>query len=580
MSLTGALSTTLAGLQNTEARINTLSQNVSNADKPGYTRKEIESTYISVNGQTVPLGGSIETVNFNPYLFESLIEDTSGASFDTIIFDFLSNYTSELGSIDGDNSLSSFVNNLSTALDRLTINPEDTSLKNAVVSAADRLAVELNRKTASVQDFRLQADQNIESVVDRINGAVARIEDLNQSIVEADIFGVSTANLEDDRRTELETLANLIDLNYFINSNNEVQIYTGGRPLLDSVPHTIEYTANANLGATSIFPVGFNPIDLDGFDITTVIQSGELGGLIELRDSIFTQEQEKLDEFSVVLIRELNSLLNTGASIPGRPTIIGEFEGFTGATPFGATGSVRIATTDANGIVQNFADIPLAGLLTITDLTNAINTALGPDVTASVAAPNGVLSLVANNAGEGLTLNQLDSDVTATGQDLSSFFGLNNFFKGNAASDIAISDYLVANGANLATSQLQAGALAIGDAGVNPGDSSLATLLNDAFTNDYNFVAAGNFAAQTENLGNYISSFISNAALQTSNAESNRDISVALTEQTKTTLQNISAVNVDEELANLIDLEAKYEASATMIATIQELFDTLLQAIR
>jgi len=529
MALTSALNTTLSGLQNTESRINVLSQNVSNADKPGYTRKEIENSYISVNGQTIPLRGSIETVNFNPYLFESLIEDTSGASYNSVIFDYLSSYTSELGSIDGDNSLSSFVNNLATALDRLTINPEDTSLKNAVVSAADRLAVELNRKTSAIQDFRLQADQNIENVVDQINGAVARIEDLNKSIVQAEVYGVSTSNLEDDRRAEIETLANLIDVNYFINNNNEVQIYTGGRPLLDSTPHVIEYTANANLGKNSIYPVGFNPIDLDGFDITTVIHSGELGGLIQLRDSVLTQEQEKIDEFSAVLIRELNTLLNTGASIPGRPTMVGEFEGFAGATPFGATGSIRVATTDADGIVQNFADIPLAGLLTITDLTNAINTALGPDVTASVAGPTGVLSLVANNAGEGLALNQLNSDITATGQDFSTFFGLNNFFQGNDASDIAISDYLVSDGSTLATSQLQAGALAIGDAGVNPGDSSLTTLLNDAFTTDYNFVAAGNFPAQSENLGNYISNFISDASLRTTNAEANRDISVALT---------------------------------------------------
>jgi len=124
-----------------------LSDNISNADKAGYTRKEIENSYISVNGQTVPLRGTIETVNFNPYLFESLIEDTSGASFNTVVFDYLFDYTAELGSIDGDNSLSSFVNNLSTALDRLTVTPEDASLKSAVVSAADRLAVELNRKT-------------------------------------------------------------------------------------------------------------------------------------------------------------------------------------------------------------------------------------------------------------------------------------------------------------------------------------------------------------------------------------------------------------------------------------------------
>ncbi|GAB5388715.1 MAG: flagellar hook-associated protein FlgK [Alphaproteobacteria bacterium] len=44
-------------------------------------------------------------------------------------------------------------------------------------------------------------------------------------------------------------------------------------------------------------------------------------------------------------------------------------------------------------------------------------------------------------------------------------------------------------------------------------------------------------------------------------------------------LKNDSAVNIDEEMAELIKLEASYSASAKAISTIQEMFDQLLNAV-
>lgn len=577
-TLSNALTNTVSGLQNTESRINVLSGNVTNADKPGYTRKELENSYINVNGQTLVSTSSIETVNFNPYLFESLVEDTSIAAFNTLFADYLSTYTNELGTINGDNSLSAFANDLAASLDRLSLTPEDASLKNQVIANASRLATELNRTSESIQDYRLQADQNIERTVVQINESVTRIEELNEQIIEADVYNTTSSNLEDERRAELEKLSSLINIKYFINNDNEVQIYTGGRPLLTAQAHRIEYSSNTNLDKTTLYPGGFGAIDIDGFDLTTTLKQGELGALVQLRDETFVQEQAKMDEYSSVLIRELNTLLNTGASVPAPSDVIGAVEGLAGVTPLGATGFVRIATTDINGVVQNFSDINLTVLADVNALIGAINGALGPDVTASLTA-DGELRLLANNAGEGIAINQLDS-AFAGPETFSMRFGLNNFFDGSGADDIMVSQYLLDNGENLATSSLTATALAIGDVGVNIGDSSLTTLMSNAFKVDTTYNAAGNFSAQTESLNNYIDKIISDAAYRTNNAEANRDVSITLIEQAKTTLQNLSAVNVDEELANLIDLEAKYEASATMIATIQELFDALLAAVR
>src|SRR5581483_267857 len=44
--------------------------------------------------------------------------------------------------------------------------------------------------------------------------------------------------------------------------------------------------------------------------------------------------------------------------------------------------------------------------------------------------------------------------------------------------------------------------------------------------------------------------------------------------------QSISGVNLDEQAANLVSFQQAYQAAATVIATAQTLFDTLLAAVR
>jgi flagellar hook-associated protein 1 FlgK len=577
--LTSALYSSFAGIRNTESKISVTADNVANADKPGYTRKEYETSYAATVGRTLPSSGTIATVDYNPFLLEAMIEDISIASKNSLLSDYRTAYANELGFTDGDNSASAYLNDIITGLDRLALTPEDDSLKSQVVFASQRLANELNRISVSIQDSRLQADEEIEALVVEINNRLERIDDLNQNITFARTTGVTTANLEDDRRVELEALSELIDINYFTNQDGEIKIDTQGRPLLDSRAHTITYTANTALDKNTLYPAGFNAIDLDGFDLTPVVSSGKLGALIEVRDDFMVEEQAKLDEFANVLIREMNEVLNEGASIPPRQTMIGSLNGLNVGTPLGATGSVRIATVDANGIVQNFTDINLAPLLDVGDLIAAINGALGPDVTAGIS-PDNEFQIVANNAGEGLAINELTSSLLPDGENFSDYFGLNNLFDGDGADNITVSEYLTSDTAALATSRLTGGVLAIGDTGLFVGDSSLTQDMNNAFGSTYSFNAAGNFAGQTELIDNYIDKIIADAAFRANDAATDAEIGQALVNQTRTTLTNLSGVNIDEEMTTLIDLEARYEASATLLATIQDMFDTLISAVR
>ena len=576
MSLIFSLSTSFAGLRNTEAQLSVASSNVTNADKTGYTRKSYEADYITTSAGTVPVDGTTVTANYDEYLYKAMISDSSESGYYEIFSDYLSNYADRLGETGEDSTLNSALDDLAASLDSLTQTPEDSSLKSEVVRNAELLTYEIRSLSSSVQDLRAQADQDIALAVNEINQSLEKLEKLNEQIARAEATDQSTADLEDERRVELEAVSSYLDVDYFIDSNNQLKIYTGGRALLDSKAHTLSYTQANIVNSSVTYPGGFSAIELNGVDITSSITSGKVGALLELRDTTLVEEQAKLDEFATVLMDEMNALLNSGASLPARSEITGELQGLSGTDPVSATGSVRISTVDENGEILSVADIDLSSAVTLDDIVASINSALGPDVTASITA-SGELQLVANNSGEGLALNQLDSDIGGT--SFSNYFGLNNMFTGTGAENIYVSDYLRDNADYLATSSLSATAV-VGDAGINAGDSTLTEEMQNLFSASVSFSAAGNFGAQSSSLDRYVDKIMSDIASRADNASEEYSTVNILYEQTKTSLQNLSGVNIDEEMAQIVELESKYEAGATLIATIQDMFSELIAAVR
>ncbi|MEC9235693.1 MAG: flagellar hook-associated protein FlgK, partial [Pseudomonadota bacterium] len=309
MSLIGALNNTFAGLKDTEARLNVTSQNVTNADKAGYTRKVYNSEYGTTDFSTIPSGGTIDAAFSDPYLQKAMIEDTSDAGKHTTVATYLEEYANNLGKISSQSTISSAIDGIAAALDGLSVTPEDDSLKVQVVNEAERVAYELTSLSDNIQDLRARADQEIGNIVDEINASLQRLDEINVQITLTGSTGRSVAELEDQRRTELEKLAENMDINYFVDNNNQVNIYSGGRPLLDSAVHQLDYTAASNVAGSTLYPAGFSPIDLNGTDITTLIKGGELAGLIDVRDSYLVEEQEKLDEFATALMDTMNALL-------------------------------------------------------------------------------------------------------------------------------------------------------------------------------------------------------------------------------------------------------------------------------
>lgn len=579
MALTSALNMALRGMMSTELKTNLSSQNITNADKAGYSRKSLDVQYITTSAGSTPVSGIVVGSN-NKFYVSALIDDISAYSTRNVISSSLDFYTTQLGNTDGSNTLSSYLDDLYATMQYLATNPETAANKSEVIQTASNLANTMRDMSNSIQELRLQNEQMIANSVDSINAILDRIDVLNEKVTSGANNDASLAEYEDQRAIELQNLAAELDIQYFYTSDNRVQIYTGGgAALLLTDPHHLSYTVtNVVTGSTS-YPADFSPIDLDGVDITTSISGGNLAGFIELRDSIYVDEQEKLDELANVLKTEVNTLLNTGASVPPRSLMEGSLQGLTGPTGFSATGSIRVAITDSEGIVQDYADISLVGMTDINDVLTAINGIAG--LTASLNA-DGELSISVTPSTNGVVINPLDSAVTSsTGESFSQYFGLNDLFTGTTAENISVSDDLLLNPEYLSISVLSSSAtLAIGDRGVARGDGSVADQISNMLNSNVSFNAAGDFTAQSNTLLRYAQAFMSSAANQADLAQKEADTTYLTFKASSDLMSSTSGVNIDEETAKLLIYQNQYQAGAQVVSTIQEMLQTLIDAIR
>jgi flagellar hook-associated protein 1 FlgK len=217
-------------------------------------------------------------------------------------------------------------------------------------------------------------------------------------------------------------------------------------------------------------------------------------------------------------------------------------------------------------------------MATINDVLTALNAI--PNISASLNA-TGQLQISSTVANSGIAINTMSSDVGPLNQGFSHYFGLNDLFSGDGAETIDVAEFLRRSNNYLATGTFSSSAtLAAGDRGVSRGDGSVADALSDLLVNNVSFDAAGNFASQSNTLKGYMESIMANAANRAQIADDEAETSRLIYQQTKDILNNKSGVNIDEETARMVDLQTKYQASASVVLTIRTMFQALMDAIR
>ncbi len=227
-----------------------------------------------------------------------------------------------------------------------------------------------------------------------------------------------------------------------------------------------------------------------------------------------------------------------------------------------------IDTANVTGIAGGTITVnPGDSLKTIRDKINS-NAALQGTITASV---------VPEGAGERLRVTSvLGRQIAVTqqgGTDAIDALGL-DLTDAARSQSLKVNQTLVYNPAAIAHGKIQLDPL-LGTYFMANADNANALELSQMMTSQVTIEAAGSLAAGSITLGDYASTIIarsaSQAAVTKTNLQQQRDLASALEQKQS----QLSGVNLDEEMSQLMIYQNSYAASAKVISATKSLFDIL-----
>ncbi|MBR9971468.1 flagellar hook-associated protein FlgK [Magnetospirillum sulfuroxidans] len=553
MSLNLALGSATSSLRTIQSELALAANNIANADTQGYTVKSATKVNTTVGGGGIGTGvditGILSKVDAN--LLRTIITATSANAETATTADYLDRLSDVLGQLSseesGGDTLATSLAALQSTLEELAATPESETLKTQAVLQLTDVAANLRDTSAQVQDLRSDADADIENAVASINESLHAIDSLNDSIVQARARGQSTADLEDQRMVLVADLSEQINISYFTDEDGAMTIYTGGQPLLNSQVHELSYQAAGTVTSETVYPGGFDAITLGGSDITTTIKSGTLAALVALRDDTLPAVQDQLDAIATTLKDQLNTISNQGTPLPAPQTLTGTVEGMTGADALAATGTLRVAIANSDGSAVSVTDIDMTTITSVDDLLGQLNAISG---LSAALDGDGRLVIETTDSTTGIALSGGD----VGGKTISSYFGMNDLITGDGAENLFVRKDIAADPSLLAVGKVT-------DSGISLDAGALAQAMAD-------IIDTGAAADLVADVGAQVKAADSAAA-------SKQTTLTALTDS----FSSQYGVNIDEETARISELENAYSASAQVLATIQEMFQALLNAV-
>lgn len=441
MSISTVLYSGLSGLRASQTAMNAISQNITNANTPGYVRTEV----VLAPRTQLGAGGGVEVTSVrraaDRFLATAsyIAEAARGSS--AARADILSRAQSNFGDPASSTSMFAMLDDFWSAMTEMSVDPSSTLRRVDAVSTLQTMYSEVHRIGESIQDLVSEADQRIADAVNDAQSLINRIADLNKEIQLNKRTGADASGAENAQSALVDELSALLDVRVAPQTEGGVHVRTSGGALLVGVqPATISYTPNSTPFATHGTIRINEGLGLNS-NLEPYIQGGEIAGLLQVRDQDLVGLSEALGGFAGALADALNEVHNENASAPPVGNLVGRQTGLLGTDSLGFTGRTTIAVTDATGNLTQRLSVDFdagtitseapAGTLsfsnTIGSFASVLNTALGISTPAGSASfVDGVLSL--NVGGNGGVVVQQDSADPSerAGRGFSHFFGLND----------------------------------------------------------------------------------------------------------------------------------------------------------
>ncbi|MET3836361.1 flagellar hook-associated protein 1 FlgK [Brevundimonas sp. UYEF29] len=435
MSLNSIMTIATSGLKTAQSQLRVTADNIANVDTPGYIRKVADQSAAVTNGYGSGVDVTRVRLATDRFLQAASLSAGSDAARQTVRYELYDQIQNQFGDPSSDTNFFAQVDKLFATYATLAESPTSSAGRQDTIYKTQAIFNQAAGIASQIQSARQEADGRLLSAVETVNPLLEQIAKLNKTIAAGTVTNEDVTGAQNAQLGLINELSKYMDVKVEARSNGGVTLRTNtGTTLVGEGAATLSYQAAGTVDAMTAFsdimitePSGTRWPLLDG------VSSGQIRGLVEMRDVDAPAAAARLGELTAKLADELNRAHNANSSVPAPTTLTGRNVGQSLENALiGFTGTTTISTVNASGVVQASAQIVFSGgTMTIngaaadpTTFLSVLNAQLGGTATATFS--DGQLRLD-GAGGNGVAIaDDATSPSAKGGRGFSHWFGLND----------------------------------------------------------------------------------------------------------------------------------------------------------
>ncbi|MFO0775919.1 MAG: flagellar hook-associated protein FlgK [Nitrospiraceae bacterium] len=344
MSVTGVFDVGKSALLTYQKAMGVTGHNIANVHTPGYTRQEaVLSESRPVDGGPGQVGTGVELTEIRRQV-DQFVEGSLQNSREQLGYFTAARggLLQVAGTLSPSTSLgvSSALNEFFQSIQDVATNPADPAARTVMLSKANSFAQRMNYTAVELDRQRVQVDGDVRKAIDQVNALAEKIAGLNQEVSRAELSGQQANDLRDQRGRLIGELAELVEISTIEDQTGQVSVFAGRGQVLVTNNQTFKLVGVPNSSNGSMVDVRYDGGSGPVTDMTSVIESGRLKGLLELRDQRIPEATKALDDLASTVVSQVNTVHAAGYGL----------DGVTGRNLFTATGTaardMSVAVTD------------------------------------------------------------------------------------------------------------------------------------------------------------------------------------------------------------------------------------------
>ncbi|ABV37682.1 flagellar hook-associated protein FlgK [Shewanella sediminis HAW-EB3] len=627
------------GVLASQSQLAVTSNNIANANTQGYHRQVAEQSSLESQRAGSEFYGSGTYISdvkriYNDYAARELrIGQTSASEAQTTHTKMseLDQLFSQIGK-----AVPQGLNDFFAGLNSLSDLPDDIGIRGSVLGSAGQLATSLNQMQSHLDGQMKQTNDQIVGITDRINEISKELGHINQELMKSQ---GEDAQLLDKQDALIQELSQYSEVNVIPLDTGAKSVMLGGAVMLVSgeVSMAIGTTPGDPFGRESQITasIGTHSQVIDGSKL-----GGQIGALFEFRDETLVKAQQELGQLSLGVADAFNQAQKEGFDLNGEvgkdifkdindPTMsvgrVGALSSNTG------TASLRVNIDDSGQLSGNSYELSYTAPATY-ELTDTLTGNVTPltlngtqldgaggftihidsgaladgdkfEIRPAAGAAAGIGVVMTDPEGIAAAAPKITPDAANSGNTEIEMVSIDN--RGAAGFPLTGSEltFEINTAANTFEVFDATGAsLGAAAAFVPPSisaygftfDVTSTAAATDRFTFDLSFAPGDNtnsvamsklsetklMNGGTSTLTDVYEGTKLSVGGKTKAAEVAMGSAQAVYSQAYSRVQSESGVNIDEEAANLLRFQQAYQASARIMTTASEIFDTLFNSTR